>query len=514
MNPIVSVIIPVYNAEKTLRRCVESIVYGKLQDLEVILVEDHSKDDSWQLCCVLAEENACVRAVRNPKNCGVSYTRNHGLQEAQGEYALFVDSDDWVSGDFASTLLRVQIEHSDCLPLCGFMYVDMISWTRTPYLWNKDEAFSVVERATFSEMANRLQIQNVWNKLFKMDIIRQRNLCFDESVQMGEDFQFVLDYIEKGEIQRCAAVNRPLYYYVRYHHQSLMSGFVKEPFARAAERLKQLAQISNSSDKVCSAVEALRQNYTYHIVRHPNMTKKEKQNALALLWPNGERQCQYWKQMKIRCKESAVHYAGVPLRVLKRIKGRCQRDLQKHKINRARRNLKRMEFTLIAQNCIGGVFYHDMGLEFLSPTVNLYLHAPDFLKFVENLKYYIEQPIQMRWGDEFPVGTLDDVTIFFMHYDTCTEAREAWIRRKNRIMWDSIIVLCTDRGDFGPQEYALWQHLPYRKLLFTTHHEYSQDSVYFPEYYGRCSVPDLIPGRKFYKDNRIFEVINSLQSLN
>ena len=89
-----SVIVPVYNAEKTLRRCVESIVLGQERNIEVILVEDCSKDHSWELCLELAQEFPNVTAVQNERNSGVSFTRNRGLELAQGDYILFVDSDD------------------------------------------------------------------------------------------------------------------------------------------------------------------------------------------------------------------------------------------------------------------------------------------------------------------------------------------------------------------------------------------------------------------------------------
>ena len=97
MKDVISVIVPVYNAEKTLRRCVESIVYGSYRNVEVILIEDHSTDESWALCQTLSQEFDNVRALRNDRNRGVSHTRNRGLEVATGDYIMFCDSDDWVS---------------------------------------------------------------------------------------------------------------------------------------------------------------------------------------------------------------------------------------------------------------------------------------------------------------------------------------------------------------------------------------------------------------------------------
>ena len=100
----VSVIIPVYNAEGTIRRCVESLVYGKERDIEVILVDDCSSDGSREVCQELDDEFQNVVIVRNKDNSGVSFTRNHGLEKAKGKYIAFVDSDDWVSGNYIKEL--------------------------------------------------------------------------------------------------------------------------------------------------------------------------------------------------------------------------------------------------------------------------------------------------------------------------------------------------------------------------------------------------------------------------
>ncbi len=510
MNPTVSIIIPVYNAEKTLRRCVESIVYGKLQDMEVILVEDHSKDDSWQLCCALAKENTCVRAVQNPKNCGVSYTRNHGLQEAQGEYALFVDSDDWVSGDFASTLLQTGLEYPECLAVCGFEFIDHTTNSRHSYLYSAKESLSIVERYNFFELVDAIQIQNVWNKLFRMDLIRQHSVQFDESIRMGEDFQFVLDYLEKGSIESCAVINQPLYYYIRYNNQSLMSGFAKDPIANGEKRIRQLAAICGVPSLAEHEISKLRNNYTYHIVRNKAMSRKEKRSILDELWPDGSSKKQLRTQQVLACKEALVRLKSAPGRFLRRIRGRLQREFQARKIAGIRSQLKQTDFTILSQNCIGGVFYHDMRLEFASPTINLYFDAPDFLRFTGNLEHCLAQDLQMRWDKEYPIGLLGDVTIYFMHYDSCTEARDAWLRRAKRIRKDRIVVLSTDRNGFGPEEYEEWKKIPYKKLLYTAHSEYRDDSIYFPEYADLDSVPDLLNGKKFYKSNRLVKLLNSL----
>lgn len=186
-----------------------------------------------------------------------------------------------------------------------------------------------------------------------------------------------------------------------------------------------------------------------------------------------------------------------------RLRSRFIRSKNKIIIAAAKKKLHASDFSLISQNCIGGVFYHDMGLPFLSPTINAFIPEPGFVKMVLNLRYYMEQELVMRWGEEYPIGMLDDAEIHFMHYETCQEAKDAWDRRKVRINWDKIFVIGTDRDGFDDEVYKLWKQIPYPKILFTAHPEFTEDAVYYPEYAKDGQVGDLIPERAFYR-HRIF----------
>lgn len=177
-------------------------------------------------------------------------------------------------------------------------------------------------------------------------------------------------------------------------------------------------------------------------------------------------------------------------------------------ISRAKRKLQEKDCTIISQNCIGGVFYHDMGLQFLSPTINAFIPEPGFVKLVLNLRHYMQLELVMRWGGEYPIGTLDDVEIHFMHYDTCKEAKDAWEKRKARINWDKIFVIGTDRDGFDDEAYELWKQITYPKILFTAHPEFTEDAVHCPEYTADGQVGDLISRRKFYSQHFLIKAIN------
>ena len=145
-------------------------------------------------------------------------------------------------------------------------------------------------------------------------------------------------------------------------------------------------------------------------------------------------------------------------------------EWERFKANR-RAQLKRTDFTIISSDCVGTTIYHDLGLPFLSPTINLTVSIPDFLKLAEELSYYMAQPLLPLDSTETiscPRGLLGDVAINFVHYNTFEEAKAAWERRKARINWDNLFFICTDTG-WCP--YHMLQHfdnLPYpHKVIFT-----------------------------------------------
>lgn len=510
-----SVIIPVYNAEKTLRKCVESLHYGDERNIEIILIDDCSKDNSWDLCVTLSKEFLNVRCYQNEKNSGVSYTRNHGLEVATAPYVLFVDSDDWVSSRYASKLLASAEAYPDSLVLCGLRFLENVSGYQQTYLWdNSSRSTVIVPQSQFCDLVSKVLIQSPCNKAFHRSIIEKYALRFDTSQSMGEDFQFVLDYLEAAQTQKCVVLNEPLYYYIRWNNSSLMSefGFIDNQHEFA--RMEQLARIVGPGAEAHkdAVIEQNKRNQIYHIARNTVHSPEEKLKAIERIMADGKAKAYYQEQRKQLFKEKIIERFQKVRLLIPRINGRLHRSLVQNRIRKAVRGVNAEGVTFISQNCIGGVFYHDMGLQFLSPTINAFIPEPGFVNMVRNLRYYMEQELVMRWGEEYPIGTLDDVEIHFMHYDTCKEAKEAWDKRKARINWDKILVIATDRNGFEDPVFEDWKKILYPKILFTAKRKYAShpDSVSFPEYEGKSFVPDLIPNRKFYKDGiLVYKVKNT-----
>lgn len=139
-----------------------------------------------------------------------------------------------------------------------------------------------------------------------------------------------------------------------------------------------------------------------------------------------------------------------------------------------REQFKNKDVTIISMNCTGGLLYHDLGEKFLSPTVNMYLKAEDFIKLCENLKYYmsVEKMTECKdatkiGGRTYPLAWIDDILLYLVHYKSVDEAQKKWDERKKRINWDKICLIDTDREGMTPELMDRFEKLPYKKVMFT-----------------------------------------------
>lgn len=134
-----------------------------------------------------------------------------------------------------------------------------------------------------------------------------------------------------------------------------------------------------------------------------------------------------------------------------------------------RRRLKTRDFIIIASNCIGSVIYHDLGLRFRSPTVNLTVSMADLVKMAGNLRWYMEQtPVEIPDSGSCPAGMIGDVRLNFVHYPSFEEGLRKWEERKKRINWDRIILMGTDRNGCSPETLREFDRLPWpNKIVFT-----------------------------------------------
>ena len=208
---LISIIMPVYNAEKTLAESTGSILRQTYPRWELILVDDGSRDNSLALCRRLAQQDARVRVIAQ-KNAGPALARNAALDEVRGEFVLFADSDDWLEPDACQRMIDAI---GDCELVIAHYSFDL-GITHTPRgLLSGDRVLS--EQEFLMELIQRpgsFYFSALWNKLYRADIIRRLALRFDPFLTWGEDFAFNMQYahaVSRG----VALLSTPLYHYVK-----------------------------------------------------------------------------------------------------------------------------------------------------------------------------------------------------------------------------------------------------------------------------------------------------------
>lgn len=205
---IVSVIVPVYNAEKTLKRCVESVLNQTFRDYELILVDDGSTDESGSICDEYAGERVKVIHI---ENSGVSRCRNLAMDKASGKYVQFLDSDDWLAADATENFVR-SITESECdMVITDFYRVVKDKCARKGDI-PEEGCIDIKKYAEYlMEKPANFYYGVVWNKFFKRSLIEEFHLRMDEDINWCEDFIFNLQYLSHA--RNVCILHNPAYYY-------------------------------------------------------------------------------------------------------------------------------------------------------------------------------------------------------------------------------------------------------------------------------------------------------------
>lgn len=207
-SPKISVIVPVYNVEKYLLRCVDSILVQTLTDFELLLIDDGSTDNSGAICDGYAAKDSRIRVFHKP-NGGVSSARNLGLDNARGEWITFADSDDYVYPNWLENYNIGKIDEDIDLTIQG--------------VWTDKPLNNLVHKLTYSlgfegSVTDAIQRLNdsyifgyLWIKIFRRNVIDAFNLRFDEGLNFLEDEMWMIEYLSHS--QRVVAYDRIGYFY-------------------------------------------------------------------------------------------------------------------------------------------------------------------------------------------------------------------------------------------------------------------------------------------------------------
>ena len=251
---MISIVVPVYKSEKTLPGCLDSLLAQTYKNIEVICVVDGSPDSCGDICDAYAAKDVRVKSIKR-ENGGVSSARNRGIDEAKGDYLLFVDSDDTVEADYCEKMWNAHKETGADLVICGFhhWYVgrDVVKVPSNPGVYEIGEGFG----KDFLTLYQEGFLNMPWNKLFKKDLAGR----FDTSLSLGEDLLFNMSYLEQCE--RIAVISDALINYIQEENGNTLSSKKRDNKLEIASR-------------VCAGVQTFYEKITNDHKLHPVIAGK------------------------------------------------------------------------------------------------------------------------------------------------------------------------------------------------------------------------------------------------
>ena len=240
-NLKISVIIPVYNSEKYIAKCLDSILCQTYKNFEVICVNDGSFDSSLSILENYKDKDGRIKII-SQNNGGPSKARNTGVNNAKGKYIAFIDADDYIDRDYLNNLIY-DLKDVD-MSVCN--YVELNNTGK-----HNVEIFKFLKYGTTE---NNLNIINevisgpgglVWGKLFSKDIIDKNNIIFNEEFKMCEDLLFVTEFIVKAT--RIKKINKSLYIHNKCNENSITANYNSEMFFYQLKIQKQIKSILSST---------------------------------------------------------------------------------------------------------------------------------------------------------------------------------------------------------------------------------------------------------------------------
>lgn len=466
VQPLISVIVPIYNAEAYLHKCIDGILTQTLSDFQLILVDDGSTDKSPQICDDYAHRDSRVEAVHK-ENGGLTSARKVGMDFARGGYSIHIDPDDWVEPNLLEALYcQAQAQNADMV-ICDF-------WEHAngAVIYSKQQPRSLHHKDVMAEMFTTLK-GTMWNKLIRTSCYRQFQVQFYEELVLIEDlflnFQLLLHPMT------VAYVPQALYHYERNVNPNSLTMTGDERFQGYA-------------DGICRRFRELLQPYpefwnlwvekempwiAYLTLYYGAFDSKRFQEEFSYL---KHRDCSMY--VKIALKNYAMGRAMIIMRKklrgiklgmkkilytvpVKQINVFTRLKLHIHaqwcRLNRLlyKGHLSKnftAQTSIICNNCFGSRISQDLHLQYMSPTVGLFIPWPDFFLFTKQLQVAIQQEISFRPvskydGKErnYPIGVIamgdDDIEIHFLHYQSAVLAKTKWEHRCRRVNFDNVIYI-------------------------------------------------------------------------
>ncbi len=250
--PLISIIVPVYNVEKYLGKCIESIMAQTYENIEILLVDDGATDTSGAICDAYAEKDARIRVIHKA-NGGLSDARNRGIEEAKGELLGFIDSDDYIDADMFEVLYRTMAKYDADMSMCGVYEL---------YEGQKVEQVSEIKDfCTDAEGAMKIVMDGMINYAYAVNKLYKRELFNEVRYPVGkiiEDAFVILFLLDKTS--KVALTNEKKYYYFHRENSITSNSFRQKHF---------------------DCIEAHENNYKFICEKHPSL---EKTARMRLYW--------------------------------------------------------------------------------------------------------------------------------------------------------------------------------------------------------------------------------------
>lgn len=284
-QPKISIIIPVYNVEKYLNRCIESVVNQSFKELEIILVDDGSPDNCPQMCDDWATKDSRIKVVHK-KNEGLGLARNTGMQHATGEYIAFIDSDDYVDLNMYEILYSKAVSRNADIVYCGYKYglkdgtYEDRNDFETETVFDDKEKIEKHSMNYFYPINSRQMMMSVWHSIYKREVIKTE--FYSEREVVSEDLHFQLSAILNSK--KIVYIPDSLYYYC-YNGESLSRTFKFSKVYGFQKLMKLMLGLYPGKEHfVYIFYFYCTLNITRHFFSYKGLTSKEKRKEMRELY--------------------------------------------------------------------------------------------------------------------------------------------------------------------------------------------------------------------------------------
>lgn len=293
----ISIIVPAYNVQKYIKQCLESIINQTYKNLEIIVVNDGSKDKTLDIIESIAKDDSRIIVI-NQENQGVSASRNNALKGVDGDFVMFVDSDDWLDLDACEVLLKEAVKENADIVMCGYVReyentsLPKASFDEDKIIFKCEDVKSKLHRRIFGPLGNELSapeklnaITTIWGKLYKASVLRDLEFVPYEEIGMCEDGYFNIFAFEKTK--KAVFIKKFLYHYRKViSGGSLTQKKEVDTFERNKKFWKKLNLLIKSKELSDDYLKALNNRISLSLIENGisiMLNSNEKYNRLKII---------------------------------------------------------------------------------------------------------------------------------------------------------------------------------------------------------------------------------------